>query len=163
MVQKFGDITTDAKTVQVYRQTNVPKDVQRSFLLWLTTLAAGVAETILNIINFDPEASQMILMLIIRLVFTGVLTAIIIQMRRGKNWARITLAILLGGIGTVSLVYDPIDWLIAGNSLREFLQNMDLAFTVFALVRVAHLMAVLTALVFMFRPSANAYFRDAAR
>jgi hypothetical protein len=105
----------------------------------------------------------MIFMLAIRLVITAVLVYIIAQMRIGKNWVRIAMAVLLGGIGTLSLVFDPVSWLIEGNSLRELLEDADLAFVVFASIRVVHLAAVLTALVFMFRPAANDYFRAAAR
>jgi hypothetical protein len=141
----------------------VPKGIQMSFLLWLVALAAGVAETIVGLINFDPAATEAISILGIRLVITAVLVYIIAQMRLGKNWARITLAVLLGGIGTLSLVFDPVSWLIEGNSLHEFIQNADFAFIVFASIRVVHLASVLAALAFMFRPAANNYFRAAAR
>ena len=134
-----------------------------SFLLWLAALAAGVAETIVGIINFDPAATEAISILGIRLVVTTVLIFIISQMRLGKNWARLTLAVLLGGIGTLSLVFDPVSWLIEGNSLRELVQNTDLAYFVFASIRAVHLASVLAALVFMFRPAARNYFRAAAR
>ena len=141
----------------------VPRDVQMSFLLWLAALAASVAETIFGIINFDPAASEAISILGIRVAITAVLAYVIAQMRLGKNWARLTLAVLLGGIGTLSLVFDPVSWLIEGNSLRELVQNTDLAFVVFASIRVVHLASVLAALVFMFRPAARNYFRAAAR
>jgi hypothetical protein len=144
-------------------QPGVPRDVQTSFLLWLAALAAGVAETIFGIINFDPATTEAISILGIRLGITAVLVYIIAQMRLGKNWARLSLAVLLGGIGTLSLVFDPVSWLIEGNSLRELIQNTDLAFIVFASIRTVHLASVLAALVFMFRPAANNYFRAAAR
>jgi hypothetical protein len=160
MAEGFGGTATGAEVSQP--RQGVPKDVQMSFLLWLAALAAGVAETIVGIINFDPAATETVSILGIRLVVTTVLVFIIAQMHLGKNWARITLAILLGGIGTLSLVFDPVSWLIEGNSLRELIQNADLAFIVFALIRVVHLVSVLAALVFMFRPAANSYFRAAA-
>jgi hypothetical protein len=80
-------------------------------------------------------------------------------MRLGKRWARIALAVLLGGIGTLSLVIDPISWLAAGNSLREVFTRADLLFFIIAPIRAAHLTAVIAALVFMFLPAANGYFR----
>ena len=86
---------------------------------------------------------------------------VIIQMRRGKGWARITLAILLGGIGTLSLVVDPISWLAAGNRLGEVFAQADLLFVLVAPIRAAHLAAIVAALVLMFRPAANDYFRAA--
>ena len=162
MTKGFGGTTTGAEEFERSPRPGVPRDVQASFLLWLVALAAGVAETTVGIINFDPAATDVIFALGIRLVVTAVLVYIIAQMRLGKNWARITLAVLLGGIGTLSLVIDPVSWLIEGNSLSELLEDVDLAFIVFASIRVVHLAAVLTALVFMFRPAANAYFRAAA-
>jgi hypothetical protein len=81
-------------------------------------------------------------------------------MRLGKRWARLTLAILLGGIGTLSLVVDPISWLAEGNSLGEVFKEADLLFFIVAPIRVVHLAAVLGALVFMFLPAANDYFRS---
>lgn len=161
MAEGFGVAATGAEVFEP--RQGVPKDVQMSFLLWLVALAVGVAETIVGIINFDPAATETVSILGIRLVVTTMLVYIIAQMRFGKNWARITLAVLLGGIGTLSLVFDPVSWLIEGNSLRELIQNADLAFIVFALIRVVHLVSVLAALVFMFRPAANSYFRAAAR
>jgi hypothetical protein len=82
-------------------------------------------------------------------------------MRLGKRWARLTLAVLLGGIGTLSLVIDPISWLAGGNSLSEIFIDADLLFFLIAPIRAVHLAAVIAALVLMFLPSANTYFRTA--
>jgi hypothetical protein len=163
MVERFGGTSTGEEESERSPRLDVPKDVQVSFLLWLAALAAGVAETIVGIIDFDPPSSDVILMLSIRLAITALLVYTVAQMRLGKNWARITLAVLLGGIGTLSLIFDPGSWLIEGNSIGELLWDADPAFVVFAVIRVVHLGAVLAALVFMFRPAANAYFRANAR
>ncbi len=163
MTKGFGGTATGAKAYKLSTLPGVPKEVQASFLLWLAALAAGVAETIFGIVNFDPPATEMFFMLAVRLIVTTVLVYIIAQMRLGKNWARITLVVLLGVIGTLSLVFDPVSWLIEGNSPGELLQDADLAFVVLAAIRIVHLAAVLAALVFMFRPAANDYFRAAAR
>jgi hypothetical protein len=48
------------------------------------------------------------------------------KMYRGKNWARIALTILLVGIGTLSLVIDPIKWLLKGNSLGTMFDGVEL-------------------------------------
>jgi hypothetical protein len=80
-------------------------------------------------------------------------------MRLGKRWARLSLAVLLGGIGTLSLVIDPISWLAAGNPLSEVFTEADLLFFLVAPIRVVHLVAVIGALVLMFLPAANTYFR----
>jgi hypothetical protein len=146
----------------------VPKEVQASFLLWLTAVAAGVLETIIRVTNalFMGLASGSggeadVTGVIIRVIVYAVAVYIIAQMRLGKRWARLTLAALLGMIGTLSLVIDPISWLAGGNSLREVFTEADLLFAFVAPIRAVHLAAVLAALVFMFLPGANAYFRAA--
>jgi len=98
----------------------------------------------------------------IRVIIYVVVVYIIMQMRLGKRWARLAVAVLLGGIGTLSLVIDPILWLAGGNSVSEVFTEADLLFFIIAPIRVVHLAAVVTALVFMFLPSANIYFRRAS-
>jgi hypothetical protein len=84
---------------------------------------------------------------------------VIAQMRLGKRWARTALAVVLGGIGTLSLVIDPLTWLAAGNRVGEVFAKADLLFVLVAPIRVVHLAAVIGALVLMFLPAANNYFR----
>jgi hypothetical protein len=144
----------------------VPKEVQASFLLWLTAVAAGVVETIIRVIDSLYLGSSSggevdVTGLVIRVVVYTVAVYIIAQMRLGKRWARLTLAVLLGGIGTLSLVIDPISWLAGGNSLGEVFTQADLLFFIIAPIRAVHLAAVIGALVFMFLPAANTYFRAA--
>jgi hypothetical protein len=98
----------------------------------------------------------------IRVIVYLVALYIIAQMRLGKRWARLTLAVLLGGIGTLSLVVEPISWLAGGNSLGEVFKEADLLFLIIAPIRAFHLAAVVTALVLMFLPAANNYFRRAS-
>jgi hypothetical protein len=145
----------------------VPKEVQASFLLWLTAVAAGVVETLIRVIyllfvSSGSGGEADVTGVAIRVIVYIVAVYIIVQMRLGKRWARLTLAVLLGGIGTLSLVVDPISWLAGGNSLSEVFKEADLLFFIIAPVRVIHLAAVVTALVFMFLPSANTYFRRAS-
>jgi hypothetical protein len=138
----------------------VPGEVQVSFLLWITAVAMGVLETVIRVVyslSGGPDSSG----LLIRVVVYIVAVYVIVQMRSGKGWARLTLAVLLGGVGTLSLVIDPISWLASGNSPGEVLAQADALFYFVAPIRVVHLAAVIAALVFMFVPAANAYFRDA--
>jgi hypothetical protein len=108
----------------------VPKEVQASFLLWLTAVAAGVLETIIRIVDAlavgwisgssgETDAAGVISGVVIRVIVYTLVVYIITRMRLGKRWARLSLAVLLGGIGTLSLVIDPISWLAGGNSLSE--------------------------------------------
>lgn len=101
--------------------------------------------------------------IIVRLLVYTVATYIIAQMWSGNSWARLTLVVVLGGIGTLSLVIDPISWLAGANSLREVFTQADLLFFIIAPIRACHLAAVIAALVFIFLPAANNYFRAGAR
>jgi hypothetical protein len=144
----------------------VPREVQASFLLWLTAIAAGLLETVIRVfysLAVESNPGGIISGVIIRVIVYGVAVYMIAQMRIGKRWARLALAVLLGGIGTLSLVIDPISWLTAGNSVREIFKQADLLFVLIAPIRAVHLGAVLGALVFMFLPAANTYFRAGAR
>jgi Na+/H+ antiporter NhaA len=142
----------------------VPREVKVSFLLWLTAVAAGVIETIVRVIyslfvSSGSGGGADVTGVAIRVIIYIVVVYIIMQMRLGKRWARLAVAVLLGGIGTLSLVIDPILWLAGGNSVSEVFTEADLLFFIIAPIRVVHFAAVVTALVFMFLPSANTYFR----
>ena len=143
-----------------------PNDVRASFVLWLAAVAAGVFETILVII--EAVSGQLALGIggviagvSMRLLIFSVVVYVASQMLRGRNWARFVLAIGLGVLGTLSIVIGPVSWLAEGHTIGEFLAGADLMVLLFASSRVVHLMAVFAALVLMFRPAANDYFRAA--
>jgi hypothetical protein len=147
-----------------------PKEVQASFLLWLTAVAAGVLETIIRVIDAlamgfasgsggETDVTGVISGVVIRVIVYTLMVYIITRMRLGKRWARLTLAVLLGVIGTLSLVIDPILWLAGGNTLSEIITEANLLFFLIAPIRIVHLAAVIAALVLMFLPAANTYFR----
>lgn len=159
---------TGAAAFKLGPRPGVPKEVQASFVLWLTAVAAGVLETIVRVINelftgftLGSGGEVDLTGVVIRVIVYTVAVYIIAQMRLGKRWARLTLAVLLGAIGTLSLVIDPISWLAGGNSLGEAFTQANLLFFVIAPIRAIHLVAVIAALAFMFLPAANNYFRAA--
>ena len=167
-----SDAATGVAAFKLSPPLGVPKAVQASFLLWLTAVAAGVLETIIRVIDAlatgwasgsggQADVTGVILNVLIRVIVYALVVYIITRMRLGKRWARLTLAVLLGGIGTLSLVIDPISWLAGGNSLSEVFIDADLLFFLIAPIRAVHLAAVIAALVLMFLPSANTYFRTA--
>ena len=164
------DVATGAAAFKLGTPPGVPKEVQASFLLWLTAVAAGVLETIIRVIDSlamgwvsgsggETVVTGAISYVVIRVIVYTLVVYIITRMRLGKRWARMTLAVLLGVIGTLSLVIDPISWLTGGNSLSEVFTEADLLFFVIAPIRTVHLAAVIAALVLMFLPAANTYFR----
>jgi hypothetical protein len=165
-----SDVATGAAAFKLSPPPGVPKEVQASFLLWLTAVGAGVLETTIRVIDAlamgfasgsggEMDVTGVISGVIIRVIVYTLVVYIITRMRLGKRWARLTLAMLLGVIGTLSLVIDPISWLAVGNSLSEVFTEANLLFFLIAPIRTVHLAAVIAALVFMFLPSANTYFR----
>jgi len=165
-----SDAATEVAAIKLGPPPGVPKEVQASFLLWLIAVAAGVLETIIRIIDAsamgwvsgsggETDVTGVISGVVIRVIIYTLVVYIITRMRLGKRWARITLAVLLGVIGTLSLVIDPILWLAGGNSLSEVFTEANLLFFLIAPIRTVHLAAVIAALMLMFLPSANTYFR----
>jgi hypothetical protein len=145
----------------------IPKQLQASYRLWLVAVAAGVFETALVVVDAtDGEvgspAAVAVGVAVRMLVFTG-LVYLAAQLRQGRNWARVALAVLYGGLGTLSLVIGPVTWLAEGGSLADAVAAADLGSALFAASRVVHLGAVIAALVLMFHPAANAYLRAATR
>ncbi|AZM56660.1 hypothetical protein DMA15_32160 [Streptomyces sp. WAC 01529] len=146
---------------------SAPAPVRAAFALWLTAVAAGVFETVLAVIGAvaDGEASLGGLAggLALRVAVYSAAVLVAVRMRRGGNGARLTLAVVLGVFGTLSLVIEPARWLAAGHSLGDALRDLNAVDVLFGASRVLHLAAVLTAVVLMFRPAANAWFKTARR
>jgi hypothetical protein len=165
MDERYGGSIAGAKSFKSGPRPGVPKDVQVSFLLWLTAVAAGVFETALAIIEALSGTSGLdtgvIVGVGIRLIIFAAAIYIASRMRLGKNWARFVLAIGLGVIGTLSIVIGPVSWLAEGHPIGEFLASAGPMMLLFASSRIAHLGAVFAAVVFMFLPAANAYFQVA--
>jgi cytochrome b len=86
-------------------------------------------------------------------VAAGVLETVIhaVTGDRRHNWVRTAL---------LSLLAAPISWLAAGGSPAEFLTAAD---TASRATVAAHVVAVLVALILMYRPTANRFFRRAVR
>ena len=148
------------------RPVAAPKDVRASFVLWLAAVGAGVFETILAVIeavsgHLAVGTGGVVVGVSMRLLIFSAVVYVASRMLRGKNWARVTLAIGLGVIGTLSIVIGPVSWLVEGHTVGEFLAGAGLVPLLFASSRVVHLIAVFAALVFMFRPAANDYFLTA--
>jgi len=161
-----GSTATGAAAFKLGPLPGVPREVQASFVLWLIAVAAGVFETALAIIealsgDLGLDTTGVIVGVGIRLIIFAAAIYVASRMRLGKNWARFVLAIGLGVIGTLSIVIGPVSWLAEGHSVGEFFADAGTMTLLFASSRAAHLLAVLAALVLMFLPAANNYFRRA--
>lgn len=133
-----------------------PATVQLSVLLWLGAIGAGAAEAAVYLLLPEPPTATQ---LAARFGIYAVLTVLVLALRTGRNAVRWSVALLLGGFGTFSLVFEPVSWLMAGGSPGLFLVTAEAPALVAAGLRIAHLVAVFSALVLMFRPAANAWFR----
>jgi hypothetical protein len=136
-----------------------PAAVQMSVVLWLAAIGAGAVEALVHLLFPEPPT---LAQLAARFGIYAVLTVLVLALRTGRNAVRWTVAVLLGGIGTLSLVVEPASWLLSGGSPGLFLVTADAPALVAATLRVAHLVAVFSALALMFSPAANAWFRGRA-
>ncbi|UFQ19177.1 MULTISPECIES: hypothetical protein [Streptomyces] len=144
-----------------------PASVRAAFALWLTAVAAGVFETVLALIGAaaDGDASLGDLSggLALRVAVYSAVVLVAVRMRRGGNGARLALAGVLGVLGTLSLLIEPVQWLADGHSLGAAFRGLGAVDVMFGASRALHVAAVLAAVALMFRPSANAWFRAARR
>lgn len=125
----------------------------------MLALAAGAFEAGIAVSQSlaagEPLAS-LVAPLGIRLLAFTVLAALALAMRSGRGWSRWLLLVLFGGLGTWSLVADPISFMLAGVTIADVVASAgpwDIAFIV---SRVIHIAAVWTAAVLMF--TAPRYF-----
>ncbi|MEU5952875.1 hypothetical protein [Streptomyces sp. NPDC047525] len=139
-----------------------PPAVRAAFALWITAVVAGFFETVLMvgrlISDGDTSAGEIAGGLLVRMTVFSAAVLVAVQLRRGRNWARLTLAVGLGVLGTLSLVVEPVRWL-ADHPLGDAFRDLDVVDVLFGASRVLHLSAVLAAMVLMFAPTANAWFR----
>lgn len=130
--------------------SKMPAEVRTSILLWLIAIGAGVVETLLNVL---PSPQDLLLPGAIRMLVYAALVALVLQLRRGRNPVRIALAVLLGGVGLLSMVGPA----LAGG----FELPAEPTGWIFLVVRIAHVLAVVGAMIAMFRPAANRFFSPA--
>ncbi|MEU0569686.1 hypothetical protein ABZ297_30510 [Nonomuraea sp. NPDC005983] len=142
-------------------RVEAPPVVQAAALLWLCAVAAGAFEATLFVARDLSAFGELLPGLAFRVAVFATAIFLALRLRQGRNWARLTLAVGLGVFGTLSLVVEPVRWLLAGHSVGEAVAAADAMGLVFGASRILHLMAVLGAMVLMFQPRANAYFRSA--
>lgn len=122
----------------------MPPEIRASLLLWSTALVAIEAGA--GLVASRPAAARTAAMVAV--------VYLLIQMSRGRNWARVALTVLFAGIATP---------FVAAESLRWIAEASGFVPVVFAASVIAHVAAVVAALVYMYLPCANRYFRDTRR
>lgn len=142
-------------------ETEIPAGVRAATTLWISAVAMGAFETILAVTQLPAFDAGTAVGLGVRVVIYAAAVFLALLLCRRQNWARAVLAVGLGVFGTISLVIEPVQWLLAGNSPGRFLAEASTMTLVAAGSRLVHLAAVLGAMVLMFGPPANAFFRGA--
>src|SRR4029453_6545774 len=116
-----GAQPTGVGAVRPDSRPSIPTQLQASYRLWLVALAAGLFETapaVVEAISGDTgSAAEVAVGVAVRLLaFTG-LGYLAARLRQGNNGARVALAVLYGGFGTLSLVTGPVTWLAEGGAV----------------------------------------------
>ncbi|TCK22686.1 hypothetical protein [Pseudonocardia endophytica] len=133
-----------------------PSSVTLSVALWLGAILAGVAETFVHLSTPDAPTGPAVM---VRFGVYLVLGALVLTLRTGSNAVRWTVAVVIGGVGMLSLVVEPIGYLAAGGSVGAFLATAGWADLAVAGLRSLHVLEVLVALALLFHPSSTAFFR----
>ncbi|MFI6295833.1 hypothetical protein ACIBEJ_29840 [Nonomuraea sp. NPDC050790] len=141
---------------------SAPHSVRTAAGLWLTAVALGAAETAIAVsgllISGEASAGDLAGSVGVRMAIFAAAVYLALALRRGKNWARLTLTATLGVFGTISLVIGPVQYFLAGGTLSAALSSAGAADLAMGASRVLHLAAVLGAVTLMFQRSANDYF-----
>jgi hypothetical protein len=137
--------------------TAVPRAVRLSVVIWLAAIAMGAVEALVRLLLPEPPTPTQ---LVVRFAIYTALAVLVLALHTGRNAVRWAVAVLLGGIGTLSLVVEPLDWLLAGGSPTSFLATADGPTLLITALRTLHVAAVAVALTLLFRPSATRYFRS---
>lgn len=132
----------------------MPPEIRAALLLWLTALV--VLEAGLGLVAGRDG---------LRLVVIALATVLTIRMAAGRNWARHTLAVVFG-LGTTPWLAAGAWWWLTGDApVSSAIADVigadpgGLTSVLVAASVIAHVSAVAAALVYMYRPAANAYFR----
>ena len=96
----------------------VPRPVRAAVVVWLVAVGAGVAETLVHLALPDPPGPAALAKRAV--IYAGVVV-LVLALPKGRNVVRWTLAVLLGVVGTASLVVEPLTWLATGASPVEYL------------------------------------------
>jgi hypothetical protein len=143
----------------------MPMAVRISLSLWWLAIGMALVELAapaLGTGNLSGTLNGRGVELAVRGTAFGFLVALSLQMARGRNWARLMLALIFGLVGTLSLVMEPIGWIAAGGRPLDYLARADVVDRIIVISRTAHLLCVLAATALMFTPDSRRFFGASA-
>ncbi len=130
-------------------------------------LLAGVGEALLHaaaeLEHGNPEIGSLATGLGVRATIYLLVGVVALRMRAGNRVARTTLAVGLGTVGLASLIIEPLAATLSANGFGELIDGITVNSAAIALLRIVHVVAVLIALISMYRYDARLYFRPARR
>ncbi|MET3898162.1 hypothetical protein ABIB57_002108 [Devosia sp. UYZn731] len=139
-----------------------PKSVWASHVLWVGAIVAAIVELLTRLMS-APAGLWMALSegateVTVRCTAYAVLLSLSLLMLSGRSWSRWALLVIFGGLGTLSLVVEPVQWLLEGGSISHFIATADISIWVITVSRVAHVACVWAAVIAMFGPDTADYF-----
>ncbi|MBP2476012.1 hypothetical protein JOF53_004884 [Crossiella equi] len=162
-----------------------PKQVELSFWLWVAGAAISVVTSVLGYLaslevaervkdlvvgDAPPQVSSFVgtftstfalVVMILSLILAGMYLLFAVFLRNGRNWARITLAVL-GGLAAI-MIFPRVFSLLAINNytVNEIAIEPTGMDVVVAVLGVLPPVLAIVAIVFMFQSAANRYFQQA--
>ena len=104
-------------------------------------LAAGLVEMIAQLWPLDDLGAESG-SIAVRLFIYAAVAVLIVLFAQGRQWARMTLLVGLGVIGTASLILEPLAWLFDEPDFGAFFAALDPPGAVILFSRLAHIAAV---------------------
>lgn len=135
------------------------RTVNRAALLWVGAVGAGVVEAVMGVgsaVSSGQAGGGLWAQLGVHVTAYVVASVLIAYFWQRRNWARISLTVLLTGVGLASLVV-PAGMELAGGAGAVEALGGSLGMP-FAIVRAVHIACVVAASVLMYTPAANRAF-----
>ncbi|MFY7069961.1 hypothetical protein ACOQFV_29230 [Nocardiopsis changdeensis] len=154
--------TTTQGVARTFGPETLPPALRAACLLWLVAIGAGVVESVIGasgVIAAEGFGPGLAANIALRTVVYGGAALLVLHLYRGRGWARIALAVLLGCIGLATLVVPLVGWFADGGDAGAALAAADAADLAYYTVRGLHIAAVPAAMVAMFLPSSGAHLR----
>ena len=138
-----------------------PRSVTLAFRALVAAVGFGIAETAVRGVGQVGQSTGLGSLAAGWLIRTGIYVVVLMvawRMLRGDRWARLTLALGIGLVGTASLLVEPLTALLAADSAGDLLPDPALGNVLIAITRIGHLCAGLIAIPAMYTPAARAWF-----
>jgi uncharacterized membrane protein len=161
---------------QIPQQQPAPQEIKQSYMLWLVAIGFAVIGLIISVVSLAGTttvsgtgvsggassvqvggAAVAVTDAVVGVILFGVWYLFVHKMREGRQWARITL-LVIGILAFLSFLSSLA--LQGGAAAAGFSVAGGGSNVASIIVGVLEWLAVIGAVIMMFRPSANAYFRS---